>query len=240
MATGDKKPRSLKIVSSGSLASRAAERLRTAIIDGDFALGQMIPEETLAAELGVSRTPVREALNELQRVGLVMVKPQRGSYVFEPTEEDITDICEFRCMLETQAAASAYRERKADALLALTIALQQMEHAEAQRNRVDYGHADTRFHEALFEHCANPYLLSAYGLVAGKIAALRTQLTAPFDVLRTQSLNEHRKFVTLFRRGDFAGFEALMRIHVDRTRDVFTQSWRTRQQARTDLPPSRA
>jgi DNA-binding GntR family transcriptional regulator len=240
MATGEKRSRSLKIVSSGSLASLAAERLKTAIVDGEFALGEMIPEESLASALGVSRTPVREALNELQRVGLVVVRPQRGSYVFEPTEDDIADICDFRRMLETQAAESAYREHKADALLALTIAVQQMEHAEAQRNRVDYGHADTRFHEALFEHCGNPYLLGAYGLVAGKIAALRTQLTAPFDVLRTQSLNEHRKFVTLFRKGDFVGFQELMRIHVDRTRDVFTQSWRTKQLARAESAPSRA
>jgi DNA-binding GntR family transcriptional regulator len=203
----------------------ATKRIRDAIIDGEFALGEMIPEESLAQAMGVSRTPVREALNELQRLGLVTVKPQRGSYVFEPSEGDIAAICDYRCMLETQAARLAYAVNKVDALDALSTALEQMEQAQVKEDRVAYGHADTRFHESMFAFCGNPYLHAAYDLVAGKIAALRTQLTAPFENLRTQSLDEHRVFIKLFQKGDFAQYEALMREHVDRTREVYTKAW---------------
>ena len=213
-----------------SLAAQATLRIRNAIADGEFALGEMIPEESLAKAMGVSRTPVREALNDLQRMGLVTIKPQRGSYVFEPTESDINEICDYRRMLEIQAARSAFLKKKDACLLALSTALKQMEQAQKNRDKLAYGHADTQFHEALFENCDNAYLRAAYELVSSKIAALRTQLTAPFDDLRIQSLEEHRVFLNLFQVGDFLRFEDLMREHVDRTCDVFTNAWVKRQQ----------
>lgn len=227
---GDFVKRSLPLAPSASLAVLATQRIRQAIIDGEFALGEMIPEETLAQAMGISRTPVREALNQLQRLGLVVVKPQRGSYVFSPTEDDIADICEFRFMLETQAARSAHAVDAEAAHSALLLALADMERARASGDRIAYGHADTRFHELLFDHSGNPYLRSAYDLVSAKIAALRTQLTAPFEDLRAQSFDEHRQFVAYFQGGDFTRFEALMKAHVDRTRAVYTLAWQQRQQ----------
>lgn len=221
--------RSLPLAPTASLASLATQRIRQAIIDGEFALGEMIPEESLAQAMAISRTPVREALNQLQTLGLVVIKPQRGSYVFSPTEDDIAAICEFRFMLETQAARSAHALDREASHAALSQAVNDMERAHASGDRIAYGHADTRFHEVLFEHCANPYLRSAYDLVSAKIAALRTQLTAPYDNLRTQSYDEHRQFADYFRDGDFARFDALMKAHVDRTRAVYTLAWQQRQ-----------
>ncbi len=221
--------RSLPLAPTASLASLATQRIRQAITDGEFALGEMIPEESLAQAMGISRTPVREALNQLQTLGLVVVKPQRGSYVFSPTEDDIAAICEFRFMLETQAARSAHALDREGSHAALADAVKDMEHAHAAGARIAYGHADTRFHEVLFEHCGNPYLRSAYDLVSAKIAALRTQLTAPYESLRTQSYDEHRQFADYFRKGDFAHFDALMKAHVDRTRAVYTLAWQQRQ-----------
>ena len=92
-----------KIETPKSLAIQVGQRLREAIIDGQFALGEMIPEETLAATFGVSRTPVREALNQLQSLGLVIVRPQRGSYVFKASEADVAALCQFRCVIEPRA-----------------------------------------------------------------------------------------------------------------------------------------
>ena len=226
---------SLKLEPKESLAAQATQRIRSAIADGEFALGEMIPEESLAKAMGISRTPVREALNELQRMGLVTIKPQRGSYVFEPTESDIAEICDYRRMLETQAARSAFLKRKDDCLLALSGALEQMVLAQSLLDKIAYGRADTQFHDALFDHCDNAYLRSAYALVSSKIAALRTQLTAPFDDLRIQSLQEHQLFLNLFQEGDFLRFENLMRKHVDRTCDVFTNAWVKRQQELSDI-----
>src|SRR6185503_16160600 len=77
-----------------ALASLVEERLRDAIMYGALGLGEAISEDRLATMLGVSRTPVREALTALQLQGLVVIQPQRGSFVFEPTERDLAEICE--------------------------------------------------------------------------------------------------------------------------------------------------
>ena len=97
-----------------SLAATVADRLRQAIIDADLALGSELSEVGLATRLGVSRTPVREALTLLQQQGLVNIIPQRGTYVFFPTEQDIIDLCEYRIVLESGDAVASgrtYRER---------------------------------------------------------------------------------------------------------------------------------
>lgn len=218
----------LKIEAPKSLATLVAQRLREAIIDGEFALGEMIPEETLASSFGVSRTPVREALNQLQLAGLVVIRPQRGSYVFEPTEFDIAAICEFRCLLEPRAAELAYRNAREATAAALQAAIREMEEARAARDAVRYGRADTRLHEAFFEHCGNPYMQAAYATAATKIATLRTHLSAPADVLRAAGFEQHSKLLALFRAGEFAEFEALMRTHVTGTRNSYVASLKSR------------
>ena len=73
--------RSLKLDTPKSLSQRVMQRLRQAIIDGEFALGAAISEEMVANSFGVSRTPVREAMGLLQAQGLVVIRPQVGSFV---------------------------------------------------------------------------------------------------------------------------------------------------------------
>jgi DNA-binding GntR family transcriptional regulator len=217
-----------KIDTPKSLAVMVAQRLREAIIDGEFALGAMIPEESLATSFGVSRTPVREALNQLQGQGLVVIRPQRGSYVFEPSEADIAAICEFRCVVEPRAAELAHAHARDATIAALQSAIDEMEAARSARDPVRYGRADTRLHEAFFEHCGNPYLQAAYATAATKIATLRTHLSAPADVLHTRGFEQHSRLLKLFRAGDFAAFEALMRKHVTGTRDNYVSSLKSR------------
>jgi DNA-binding GntR family transcriptional regulator len=231
-------PRRFTIESPRSLAAQVAERLREAIIDGEFALGAMIPEETLAAQFGVSRTPVREALGLLQQSGLVVVRPQRGSYVFEPTEADIAAICEFRCVVEPRAAELARRHDRAGTQATLRQAIDEMEAARGARDPVRYGRADTRLHEAFFVHCGNPYLQASYAIAATKIATLRTHLSAPADVLQSRGFEQHSRLVRLFDRGDFAAFEALMRDHVTATRDHYVAALQAR--ATKSAPATRA
>lgn len=221
-------PSRFKIDAPKSLASQVADRLREAIIDGEFALGAMIPEESLAAQFGVSRTPVREALNQLQLQGLVVVRPQRGSYVFEPSADDVAAICEFRCLVEPRAAELAHQHAKDTTLATLRAAIDEMEAARTARDAVRYGRADTRLHETFFQHCGNPYLQAAYATAATKIATLRTHLSAPADVLHPRGFEQHSQLLALFDAGNFSDFEALMRLHVTGTRDSYVRSLNAR------------
>ncbi|MGA1289343.1 MAG: GntR family transcriptional regulator, partial [Rubrivivax sp.] len=89
-------------VPGATLAVQLADRLREAIMRGDFTLGEALSELKLASAFGVSRTPVREALTTLQREGLIDIRPQSGSFVFLPSEEDVAELAEFRSMVEVQ------------------------------------------------------------------------------------------------------------------------------------------
>jgi len=213
-----------KIDPPKSRAALVAQRLRDAIIDGEFGLGEMIPEEMLASSFGVSRTPVREALNQLQGLGLVVVRPQRGSYVFEPSEEDISALCEFRAVIEPAAARLAWHHARDATLATLEEAVADMTAAHKQKNTVRYSRADTRLHEAFVQHCGNPYLQFSYAAAGPRFAALRTHLGAAADVLNPRGLKEHRQLLDLFRKGDFTAFDALMLAHVTSTRDNYVAS----------------
>lgn len=216
--------KSFQLQPAKSLAAQIAARLRQAIIDGELALGSQIPEESLAQSFGVSRTPVREALSQLQLQGLVHVRPQVGSFVFRPSVDDVTALCQFRCVIEPRAAEMAYHHDKVGTVGAIEEAIAAMEAALKQRDNVAYGRADTALHEAMFTHCGNAYLQESYKLAAGKIAALRTNLSAPLDVRSPDSFAEHRRFLKLFVKGDFASFEALMVVHVKGSGDTYVRA----------------
>src|SRR5215471_16172183 len=121
--------KSLKLDPPRSLAQRVMLRLRQGIIDGEFALGAPISEETVAQSFGVSRTPVREALNQLQAQGLVVIRPQVGSFVFTPSAADISALCTFRIIIEPRAAELAYRRDRAATVAAMEAAVADMKEA---------------------------------------------------------------------------------------------------------------
>lgn len=207
-----------------SLTDLVRERVRGLIVDGSFGLGEMISEDRLAAALGVSRSPVRDALNELKAIGLVVVIPKKGSFVFDPSLEDVEKICEYRSLLEAAAAGLAATHARDAALSDLRAALGLMDAALAADDPIAYGHHDTAFHQALFRRAANPFLADAYGLVSSRIAALRTHLTASYADRRQRSFGEHAQLIDLFAAGDMPGFNALLQAHVLLTRDVYVQA----------------
>jgi DNA-binding GntR family transcriptional regulator len=184
-----------------SLAEMVAVRLREAIISGEIGLGDSIAEEKLAESFGVSRTPVRDALIQLEQQGLVVIQPKRGSFVFSPTPKDVVFICEYRKIIEGVTKA--------------------MDTAMRSNDPVTYGALDTDFHQAFVDCSENPYIQDAYQLVSGQIAALRTHLTRPIEHLRQLSFTEHLTLVDLVRTEDFAGFRTLMDAHVDRTGEIY-------------------
>lgn len=204
-----------------SLTELVASRVRQAIIDGEFALGQMISEETLAESFGVSRTPVRDALTLLQATGLVEIRSKRGSFVFQPSAQDVQAICDFRVLLEVQAARRSWALDPAGIVGDLQRVFEQMLEAARADDNVAYGRCDSAFHEALFTRCGNPYLRDAYGLVSGQIAALRTNMALQFSDAREVSLAEHRSVVALIERGDFNGLDKLLTAHIGRTVEAY-------------------
>ena len=83
--------------------SAIAEGVRVRIRSGELPLGARISDKVIASELGISRTPVREALVQLQTEGLVVIRPQSGTFVTDLTPTDVLQICATRCVLEVGA-----------------------------------------------------------------------------------------------------------------------------------------
>lgn len=205
----------LRLEHPPSLSAMVADRLRMAIIDGEFGLGENISEERLCASFGVSRSPVRDALNALQFVGLVEVKSKRGSFVFHPTEADVVMLCDYRFMLEREAAFMAVRADAGAVQAGLSAAIADMAQADARDDRRLYGHADTAYHNVFFECCGNDLVRGAHRLAEARLATLRTLLTAPFDDRRKSGLDQHRQMADSLLAGDEAGFAAALKSHSD-------------------------
>jgi DNA-binding GntR family transcriptional regulator len=204
-----------------SLTVTVAERLRQAIIDSELPLGSELSEVGLATKLGVSRTPVREALSMLQLQGMVNIIPQKGSYVFFPTEQDILDICEYRIVIELRAVSFSMARRRDATLAMLEQALAAMEEARGRSDPVAYSRADTSFHEAFIRNCRNRYLEESYTLASGPIATLRTHLSAPLAGVQDRSFVEHRQIRDAFAGGDIVGIESILVRHILGTRESY-------------------
>lgn len=214
-------PGPLMISRPPSLTVAVVERLRQAIIDSELPLGSELSEVGLAKMLGVSRTPVREALSMLQLQGMVIIVPQRGSFVFLPTEQDILDICEFRIVVELKALSFAMARQRDATLATLKGAVRAMEEARARRDPIAYSRADTQFHEAFITNCRNRYLEESYKLAAGPIATLRTHLSVPLVGVQDRSYVEHREMLEAFERGDVIGIEPILTRHILNTRESY-------------------
>lgn len=206
---------SLRLQHPQSLSEMVAERLRVAIIDGEFALGEAISEDKLATAFGVSRSPIRDALNALQFTGLVEVRSKRGSFVFFPTEDEVRELCEYRFILENEAAMMALRADPKELSIRLEAAINAMAGAEEADDRRAYGHADTAFHTCFFDLCGNELIRAAHRLAEARIATLRTMLTAPFDDRRASGLQQHRDMAAQLLAENLDGFAGMLKLHAD-------------------------
>lgn len=207
--------------SAENLTARVTESLRQAIVDAEYQLGEALSESRLAAKLGVSRTPVREALTALQRQGLIVIRPQYGSFVFMPTEEDVAELCEFRRLVEVAALRFAHTRRKAEALVQMRAAIAAMARAHDDDDQLAYSRADSAFHEAIVENSANRFLIESYTLVSGRVGALRSHNLTSSPMLRIRSTAAHRAIVASFERGDLAEAECAIDEHVSRMAITF-------------------
>jgi DNA-binding GntR family transcriptional regulator len=206
-----------------SLAEQAAVRIRHRIVKGDFGPGEALSETTLAAELGISKTPVREAFLLLKTEGLVDVLPQRGTFVFRIDAGDAHMLSEFREVLEISALRLAMA-RDAEGLgQALGAIATDMSAALADNDAGTYLELDGLFHQCIIDRCDNPYLSRCYAIVAFRIQTLRNRL-AMDPVLNAGSLEQHHALASLIGRGLDAEAAALLRLHIHKTLDDYRRT----------------
>lgn len=210
-----------------SLSDMALRELRNAIIDGRLKLGDQLSEIRLSKMLGISKTPVREALMQLKREGLVQIDPQRGTSIFRIKDEEIDQIASFRKLLEVEAARLIFAGDRAAAAKRMAEVITMMDGALAKSDFQTYRRLDADFHLVLIEGAQNPYLIAGYGLIAAKIGALRTRAHDDRHVVE-RSLKTHHRLSELLASGDEAEFRGLLDTHIHNTgRDY--RAWLARQ-----------
>lgn len=205
-----------------SLTEMTVVRLRDAIVTGEFSFGELLSEGRIAAMLGVSKTPVREAFQQLQREGLVEIQPQRGTVVFTPSEDEFEALVDFRTMLEVEALKGAMarsREALAQALVGVVARMR----SARERNRIqEYLMLDGLFHETIVAHSGNDYLIDAYAGIASKMAALRTQLGREPELM-DKSMREHEAISKAVTAGDMQAVLSVLGEHITRRRGSYWQ-----------------
>lgn len=211
------------ITRPSSLKQSVIERLRESIITGELELGQPLSERVLAERLNVSKTPVREAIAQLRVEGLVLVYPQRGAYVFTPTDADVVEMCELRQALEAAALKMAIERHPDTTAMALEPIVVRMVRAQQNSDRAEYLKEDSLFHEAFFSSCGNSLMRQTYDMQVGKISALRTHL-ARRPGHTESSFAEHQEILQAVKNRDPARALATLDTHIGRTRLSYSQA----------------
>jgi len=197
---------------SKTLTELVAERLRNAIINNEFMLGEPLSESLLAKSMGTSKTPVREALAQLKNEGLVIILPQKGTFVFTLSLKEVNDLVELRFILESAALKLAYT-RSRDALIeSLGQTLVNMQNALGINDVSEYLRFDAIFHESFFVFCDNKYLFDAYVQISAKAAALRTRIShQPNHPQKTY--REHEEIFYSIRKDDTEQAVNVLQLH---------------------------
>jgi DNA-binding GntR family transcriptional regulator len=202
-----------------SLTEMVITQIRELIVSGRLALGEQLSESVLAEQLGVSRTPVREAFLRLETERLVEVRPQRGTFVFQYNLAELRDICELREVLETGALRIALSRNRGEAIERLA---HETEAAETARviDPGPYQAFDNSFHDSLVKASANKELIEAYDRISGRVRAIRYRLTRSRQQI-AESQRGHREIVKALKEGRDADAVQRLGKHVYNAYEMF-------------------
>ena len=204
-----------------SLVADAYRSLKDAIRDTVLAPGFQGSEQEIALRLGMSRTPVHEALIRLQEEGLVRVLPKRGVVVCALSPDDMREVYDVIIALEGVAAellAGMPETARKPALAALEATNTEMKSALQQNDLVAWARADDRFHRTLIDQCGNRRVARLANTIMDQSHRAR-MMTLRLRPKPTRSMTEHQAITAAIRKGDPAEAASRTRQHRQRARD---------------------
>lgn len=206
----------LSDVRDTSLAKLVRDDMLSLILKGVLTPGQRINEPDVAARLGVSRVPVREALRELESSGLVVARKHAGVFVRQLAAPEIRDLYQLRALLDGFAGREAARcaaDQKEALLAVLDQTIDAMKAATQERDVQRYYGENLRFHWAIVEATRNQSLIDTYRGIVQKLHLSRLKSLAHDFGMQT-SIAEHAEIVLALRQGDPTRCEQLLAEHV--------------------------
>ncbi|MFH1240728.1 MAG: GntR family transcriptional regulator [Pseudomonadota bacterium] len=207
-----------------SLGQGVYENLRMAIVRGDLTPGSRLIESRLASVMGISRTPVREAIHKLEREGLLSQNPTGGFFVSGLTRSDVEETFGIRSVLESYAARLAAIHHQEDELLPLE---QKIEEYQTCLDRGDMDalpEINTEFHDLLYALSRSLRLVKMISGLKDQIYRFRKVILRMGDMARASN-QDHRSMIASIRRRDAEGVERLVREHILKGQAIVLQEF---------------
>lgn len=207
---------------SDSVVDRVYEQIKSMAISFEFKPGERLNEGSLASLLGISRTPLREALNRLNTEGFLSFMPGKGFFCRELNAQEIFDLYELRKSIETAAIRLAIKRARDQHIDALLTFLRDTGPDPGERTSVELVQLDETFHERLLAMSGNAEMLSVLRNVNARIRFVRW---IDMDrINRTKTQAEHRAVLLGVRSRDEAKCVPLLEKHIDRRLDQITSA----------------
>ena len=209
-----------------NLSEVAYNQIKDALCEGEIMPGDILSESRLAQQLGMSRTPVREALRALASEGWLEIKNGVGAYVKPLSTKDMEDLYEVRCLLEAQAVRTAVYHIANEEIDALERKFQTLLDNFDRGNPPDareFSALDWEFHELIVERCQNHYIKT--------IMANNNSIVKRYQVLSIEALNDirestrqHLELLDILRRRDGEELAQALRRHLERAAGVLERA----------------
>ncbi len=207
-----------------SLSQRIEGLLREQIINQKIKPGTRLVEDDIAKELGVSRTPVREALNALSQRGLVESRPRRGMYTIQFTKESLSEIYEIRAVLEGLAAAQATTRMPEEVIKNLKDLHQSAQKAFDMGNLERCIELDTDLHDTVISYSPNNRLIALLEGIHDQILIFRTWESMNVSHVKV-SLKEHGRIIESLVNRDADLARGRMEEHIERVRSGLVKDY---------------
>lgn len=207
--------------STPPLAEVVYQSILAGIRDGEYHPGERIIEATVARNLQVSRTPVREAIRRLQSEGRVIIEPQRGAVVAELNRQEISELYVLRQRLEGIAARFA-AQHASDAEIEIMEQILERSHDAADDKR-ELNQINWELHFAIYHAAQNRFLLKSIDAIADAMALLRGARYIP-DSRPDELYQEHRRIIDAIKKRDPDGAENAAQQHIKNSFKVHLNS----------------
>jgi DNA-binding GntR family transcriptional regulator len=208
-----------------SLGQYVYETLKKAIVSGDLRPHVRVIESRVADSLGISRTPVREAIHKLEREGLVEKAKRGGFFVAGLAREDIEETFGIRSVLESYAAHLAALHHEKDELIPLEEKIKQYQVSLEKGQTEDLLQINTEFHDLLYDLSRSPKLIRMINDLRDQIYRFRRVLLG-IQGMADESNRDHMLMLDCIRRRDAKGAEKIVKMHIMRGREIVLREFK--------------
>ncbi len=199
-----------------TLRERIVDFIKDSVVSGRLKPGERVPEQEIAENLGISRTPIREAFRQLESEGFISVTPRKGAVVSPITDKDVSEFYTIKSLLEGFAARTACEKLSPREIKKLENLNAQMKRCAEKGDIKGFFRLDNQFHDTFLKSCGNEKLCVLVHNLVQQFERFRvTALSVPGRM--GDSVKQHDEIINAFRKSDAALVETLVRANAEKS-----------------------